>query len=324
MKTLSSSELSNSLDLIEVKPGLKFSRGTLKSMLPDTESVLFFGKVYELDAEQLGNLLVQVLDSDVARALLAEGHAHSTDLQDYIVQLTDEYGMSLLSTPALEGQVTFDPTVSTGEILPEVWKSLEIEVAQSIKDVASKLENVIGLMPGKQGQMAFKSMMVMNRQRPVLGDYRAHIHHAPQKQNLVILDVSGSMSEGTIRRIVDDVVALSYQANAHMAVVSDSCTHWEPGTYTSNDVLTAAEFSGTHYERLKPLFDRDWGTVVTIADYDSSRSAKSALASSTGRIDQVLDMSLVNQPTYLAECVGQLATKVKPLLIANSYHVLND
>jgi len=82
-------------------------------------------------------------------------------------------------------------------------------------------------------------------------------------------------------------------------------------------VLNAAEYGGTHYEELAPLFDdQQWGVVVTIADYDSSRSAMSAISKMNGTIDTVLDISLVSMPTYLAEVVGQLADEVKPLMIA--------
>jgi hypothetical protein len=81
-------------------------------------------------------------------------------------------------------------------------------------------------------------------------------------------------------------------------------------------VLDAASYGGTHYEKLVPLFDRDWGVVVCVADYDSSVAAKQSLARCTGRIEQCFDISLVQMPTYLAECVGQLADEVKPILIA--------
>ena len=298
------------LEIIEVKPGLKFSRAALQNLLPDVKTALFFGKVYELDFRQLSLLLSVVLNSDLARALLAEGGYHSSDLQDYVVDMLD-------CIPGVdEGDITFDPDVPKGEILPELWASLEVQVAASIKAVAEKLHSVVEHMPGKQGQMLFGSMSVMNAKRPTIGDYRARIHHAPQKPNLVILDVSGSMSASTVRTIVDDVVAMSYSANAHLAIVSDTCTYWEPGTYGSDDVLAAAEYSGTHYEKLEPLFDRDWGVVVTVADYDSSLSAKARLSRCKGRIDEVLDVSLVSQPTFLAECVGQLAAEVRPLLVA--------
>ena len=309
-KTTHRSSLTDSLEIIEVKPRLRFSKAALRDILPDTKTALFFGKVYELDYRQLSNLLRVVLNSDVAHALLSEGGCHSTDLQDYVVDILDY-------VPGVEeGDVNFSPDVPKGEILPELWESLEVTIADSIKTVAAKLQSVVDHMPGKQGEMVFRSMMVMNAKRPILGDYKARVHHAPQKQNLVILDVSGSMSEGTIRTIVDDVVALSYNANAHLAIVSNTCTYWEPGTYGSDDVLRAAEFGGTRYEKLTPLFDRDWGVVVTIADYDSSYGAKAAIGKQPGRIDQLLDVSLVNSPTFLAECVGQLADEVRPLLIA--------
>jgi len=325
---MSPSDLRASLDLIEIKPGVRFSKATLKALLPDAETVLFFGKVYGLDAQQLGSLLLAVLNTDVAHALLGEGGMHSTDLQDYLLDgyydedlgWVDPIADSMLMA---EGDMTFDPEVPKGEILPEVWKSLETDVAQSIKDVAAKLEGVVNLLPGKQGSMVFGAMMKLNRNRPTIGDYRAKIHHEPVKENLVILDVSGSMNADTVARVIDDVIALSYMANAHMAVVSNTTTHWEPGSYSVDNVLAAAEYGGTHYETLYPLFDgKDWGVVITVADYDSSPAAKDALRSASGHIDQVLDISLVARPTYLAECVGQLSDEVRPLLIASDNRCL--
>ena len=86
-------------------------------------------------------------------------------------------------------------------------------------------------------------------------------------------------------------------------------------TKIAADVLAKAEYWGTHYEQLVPLFEKDWGTVVTIADYDSAPYAKQALSGCVGKVGTVLDISLVNRPTFLAECVGQLADEVKPLLV---------
>lgn len=321
------SDQTTSFELVEVKPGVKFSLAVLQDLLPDTETALFFGKVYELNEPQLRQLLRLVLHVDLAEALFGEEHQHSTDLQDYLVGYEDEQGIwhDGIVDPSTfaEGQaLSFAPTVPHGEILPEVWALLEVEVAQSIKDVAARLESVVSMLPGKQGKMVFQTMAKMNARRPVIGDYRASIQHERHQQNLLVLDVSGSMSEGTVRRIIDDVVALSYAADAAMAVVSNTTTFWEPGNYGVDDVLAACEFAGTRYETLKPLFTRDWGVVITIADYDSSMGAKTALARCTGRIEQVLDLSLVNRPTFLAECVGQLAKEVKPLLIGSSGHVL--
>lgn len=311
--TTSSADLFASLELVELKPGLKFSKQMLKNMLPDVETALFFGKVYELDARQLGVLLSTVLDTTLSHALLDEGGYHSSDLQDYVVDMLD------FVPDCEEGDLHFDPDREVkGEILPQMWEQAEVTIAASIKAVAEKLHSVVEHMPGKQGEMVFRSMMKLNARRPTIGDYQAGIHHAPQAQNLVILDVSGSMSQATVQTIVDDVVALSYAANAHLAIVSNTCTYWEPGAYGTDDVLAAAEYGGTRYEQLSPLFDRDWGVVVTIADYDSRYGAKDAIRRQSGHIDTVLDISLVNRPTFLAECVGQLADEVKPLLIAAS------
>lgn len=312
------SDLAASLELVQVKPGLRFSKAALLELLPTVEDILFFGKLYDLDHVQLSALLQTLVQTPLVQALL--GGVHSTELQDYLVDLTEDI------PHVTAGDINLSPTVPHGEILPQMWEQLEVEVANSIKAVAAKLESVVSHMPGKQGQMLFKSLAVMNAKRPTIGDHRAVIHHARAKApNLVILDVSGSMTEQTIGTIVNDVVAMSYAADAHLAIVSDTCTVWEPGTYGTTDVLDKAEFSGTRYETLAPLFDgHDWGVVVTVADYDSSWSAKGVLARCTAKVDEVLDISLVNRPTYLAECVGQLAKSTRPLLIGNSQHVLND
>jgi hypothetical protein len=299
--------------MIEVKPGKKFSKVLLKDILPDTETALFFAKAYDLDHQQVSNLLRVVLSSTVAQALLSEGGEHSVDLQTYLIDELVPYEPGVK-----KGDISVGVNPPQGEILPQMWEMLEVTIAQSIKDVAEKIGSVVDALPGKQGNMVFKSLMVMNRQRPsTIGAHVAAVHHAPQKQNLTILDVSSSVSSRTIREIVGDVVAMSYKANAHLAIVSNTMTYWEPGTYSVDEVLAAAEFSGTHYEQLKPLLDMDWGTVITVADYDSSDAGKRQCARGTGNIDEVLDVSLVNRPTFLAECVGQRAARVRPLLVAS-------
>lgn len=335
------SSISTDVELIEVKKGVRFSVGQLRRLLPDVETALFFAKVYKLDAYQLGQLLHRVVGTPLADALFGQADAHSTTLQAYLIGgyehddycLADE-GDDCTCTPvyyegvvdqARKGEVKFDTNAAPpqGEILPQVWESLEVEVAESISKVIDKLDHVLDRLPGKEGQMIFQTMAKMNHHRPTIGRYEAGVHHDLVTENLVILDVSGSMTEATIRTIIDDVVSLSYKANAHLAIVSDTATHWEPGTYDSDVVLNTAEFGGTHYETLVPLLDQDWGTVITIADYDSSASARDMIQRKcTGHIGQVLDISLVNQPTWLSVCVGSLADEVKPLMIASSYYVM--
>jgi hypothetical protein len=304
------SQIYESNQLIEITPGIRFSLATLKKGLPNIETALFLAKLYKLNAAELGHLLGSVFsEHSVVSALTNEGSEHSSDLQDYLLDIGYEY---LLES----GDITFGAARAHGDVLPEVWKDLEVTIAKSIQEVADKLKTVVGAMPGKQGEMIFQTLNMMNAKRPIIGDYKARIHHAPQRENLVILDVSGSMSEDTIQTIVEDVVALSYMANAHLAIVSDTSTHWGPGEYSTEVILKTAEYSGTHYETLAGLFNQDWGVVVTIADYDSSAASKTALAKCRGHIQQVLDISLVARPTYLSEVVGQLADEVRPLLVA--------
>lgn len=306
--------------LIEVKKGLKFSLPVLQKLLPDVETALFFAKVYELNAYDLGHMLRMLFDSDIITALTAEGGVHSNELQDYLVEVGYEHLLQ-------GGELKFeDDVVPEGQVLPLLWKDIEVQVADSIKEVADKVGDVVGMMPGKTGHMVFKSMQMMNARRPIIGDYVAQIEHAHQLPNIVILDVSGSVSEPTVRELVEEVVALGYEANAHLVIVSFTATHWEPGDYSVETVLAAAEYGGTHYETLAPLFNREWGTVVTIADYDSSWSAKEVFEEEcTGHVQQVLDISLVSRPTFLSEVVGLVAEDVRPLLVAtNDYSVIGS
>ena len=295
-------------DYFEINPKLRINVKTLKKLLPCIEATLFFAKVYELDMQRLGQLLMLVHRTALTEALLTG--SHSLELQDYIVEV---------APPDIVPEISFGvpSTPVDSELLTQLWKDAELEVAASIKEVADKLAGTLHMLPSKEGRMMFQSIRVVNAKRPTIGDYRATIKHQQVPDVAVVLDVSGSMSEHTVRTIIDDVVALSWNANAHLFIVSNNTYHWEPGTYDSSMVLDKAEFSGTQYETLAPAFCKDWGTVITIADYDSSASAKRWIKSNcTGRIGQVLDISLVERQTFLSECLGQLAGKVKPLLVA--------
>ena len=307
--------LSEALEIISLKPGVSVSMGTLKQILPDVETALFFAMVYKLDVVQLRRMLVTLFNTNQTVREFLEGN-HSVDLQDYLVETVPDM--------VAEGVVRFDNAPPPqGAILPEMWDSIEIKVASSIVEVADKLAATLDRLPGKEGRMVFQHMQVLNRNRPTIGDYRAAIDHPVVNDNLVIFDVSGSMTEPTVKAIAEDVVALGYKANAHLVIVSNTARHWEPGSYSVDTILSEAEYMGTHYEMLVPLFtDQDWDAVVTIADYDSSLDAKHALARCNGRIGQLFDVSLVNRSTFLAECLAPLADEVRPLLIGSTQYPL--
>lgn len=285
------------------------SHNKLKELLPDVETALFFAKVFKLDAYKLGQLLSLLFQTTIVDALV--NGVHSTELQDYLYEVCDD---------DLVRQATFSvdkADIPAGEVLPQLWKMAITEVASSIQKVADSLVSSIGRLPSKTGQMAMQSMMKMNMNRPTIGRHQAVIAHQSVPDVLVILDVSGSMTENTIKDIVDDVVAMSWDANATLAIVSDHTYVWEPGTYNTAMVLEAAEYGGTVYETLLPLFKQDWGTVITIADYDSGYNALSRFSKASGRVGQVFDISLVPQPTYLGECVATLSEKYQSLVIAS-------
>jgi hypothetical protein len=120
-----------------------------------------------------------------------------------------------------------------------------------------------------------------------------------------------------VKQIVNEVVAFAYQANAALAIVSDNTFLWESGDFSVDAVLRAAEYGGTHYETLRNVMNRNWDSVFTIADYDSSLSAKEYLESHcTGHIRKLYDISLVNRPTFLGECLESFADECKPLLVS--------
>lgn len=310
IQTTTSSSTSDDLKLFVISSDKQISVGALRRVLPDIETTLFFAKVYELKPDQLGELLRLLWNSSLVDAL-TDG-AHSLDLQDYLVEVAPDW----VDVEYVDPDAVLAPPPDP-ELLTMLWEDAMVEVADSIKEVADKISSTIHLLPSKEGSMLFKSMRTLNAKRPTIGDFKAHIQHQQVPDQAVVLDVSGSMTEATIATLIEDVVALSYNANAHLIIVSNNTYWWEPGTYDVPTVLAKAEYMGTHYETLAPMFDKDWGTVITIADYDSSYSAKNWIKDNCkGHIGTVLDVSLVSRPTFLAECLGQLADEVRSLLVA--------
>ena len=307
--------LNDSVTLFRVNDSMLVSIAKLKEILPNIEVAIFFGKVYDLDFRQLSDLLTKVFNTTVVDAFAQGGH--SADLQDYLVDVIPDH-LAPEAPPAVPDDPSSRPS---SELLVQLFESAAVQIAQSIKDVGNHLASVMNKLPSKHGQMVFSTMMRVNRNRPTIGVYGAGIHHTRVNKVGVVLDVSGSMSESTVRGILTDVMALTYDTNAHLITVSNEAHHWEPGAASMQNVLDTSAYGGTHYEQLAPLFNQDWDTVVTIADYDSSRDAKRVLGLCSGRIGRLLDISLVNRPTHLGECLGQLADTVEPLLVGTGVYV---
>lgn len=311
--------LDSSTEVTRFTNGVAFPTRFLKDVLPDVETTLFFAKVYELDAQDVSRLLQICVPSLVVEALTNEAGFHSMSLQDYLVDCwQDDDGTWVYEDLQFLERLGGVKAPVDAEILPEVWKNLELIIADSIKEVASTISGTVEHMPGRTGEMIFQTLAKVNARRPTLGDYRAGFKHNQVKRVLIVFDVSGSVSAGTVSTIVDDVVGLAYEANAALVLVSNSAIYYPPGGFSTDQVLTDAEYGGTHYEQLVPLFtDQDWDVVVTVADYDSSPSAMAALSRCNSKIGQLFDVSLVSRSTYLAECLADMATEVRPLLIAS-------
>lgn len=313
--------INSSTEVTTFTSGRAFPTKFLTDALPDVETALFFAKVYDLPAEDVALVLRTCVPSLVVEALTNEADMHSQSLQDYLVaEFQDEDGNWTMAE-----DIEFFETLGgvrapvDAEILPEVWKNLELTIAESISKVAETIHGTIEHMPGRTGEMVFRTLAKVNARRPTLGSYEAGFHHDQVKRMLVVFDVSGSVSQPTVQTIVDDVVGLAYEANASLAIVSNTCTFYPAGGFSTSQVLGDAEYGGTHYEMLAPLFtDQDWDAVVTISDYDSSPSAQRVLSRCNGKIGQLFDVSLVQRSTFLAECLAPLADEVRPLLIASS------
>lgn len=312
--------LRSSAEVTTFTNGRAFPTQFLKSALPDVETALFFAKVYDLAPQDVSLVLQTCVPSVVVEALTNEAGMHSLTLQDYLIEeFQDENGDWAYESHDFLERLGGVKAPVDAEILPEVWKNLELTIAESIAKVAETISGTIEHMPGRTGEMVFQTLAKVNARRPTIGDYQAGFKHQQQKRVLVVFDVSGSVSSTTVATIVDDVVGLAYEANAALAIVSNSCFFYPAGAFSTSQVLDDAEYGGTHYETLAPLFtDQDWDVVVTIADYDSSPSAATVLARCTGKIGQLLDVSLVNRSTYMAECLAPLASEVRPLLIASN------
>ena len=301
-------------ELFEYVTGKYIAVYNLIEMIEDVEDALFFAAVNKMDHKKLTKLIGYIrpdLES-ILQVLQAPEGTYSETLQEYIVETLDDIpdiAWTLEKSQAFAGP-------PKPQLLDKVWELAEVGIAPSIQKVADTLRDLVANLPGKKGRMVYQHMRKINRNRPTIGTYEAGITRGKVEKNLILLDVSGSMTESAVKALIDDVVALGWTANATMAIVSNHTFAWNPGTYSSQGVLEKAEFGGTRYETLKELFQDSWDTVITIADYDSSESAARIIAQCPGRVGQVLDLSLVSRPSFMAQTVGQLSDKpVKPLLI---------
>ena len=305
----------SSLDIIRLSDQTAISVSALRRLLPDINTALFFCKAYKLDNQQVRELLPKLFpDSVLLHSLLAEAASHSQELQDFLVEV---YPTEIQYGEVLPEEEQEPPSET---LLAELFREASVTIADNLQVLADKLMTAMDRMPGAAGRMIFTSLARVHRVRGSIGTYEARIDHSRTSRSLVILDVSGSMSWDTVTAILGDVLALTKKADAHLAIVSTNAFLWNPGEATMKAVLDTAEFGGTEYASLIPVLQGTWDTVITIADYDSSRDTKRAIAQDCRslKIRQLYDMSLVNKPTFLAECLEFAADQTQPLLVCNS------
>jgi len=298
------------IDLVDVKAGVVFPLSTLKKILDTNRRLATFAAHFQLDQYELGSLLRLVRPGVTMVQFLSDSAAfHSMELQTYIVGLGFEHDIRA-------GEIDAPDEVGDDELLVELFEQFRVKVATQIDDFAVEMDAALKSAKPKKAKKVLRRMRKLHKTVTKIGLEELVIERYGQEPVLVILDVSASMGEPLIEAIVEPVVAMAVEADAYLAIVSNTTTWWRPGEFSVASVLAAAEFQGTKYETLKVLLDKDWSTVVTVADYDSSMGAKHAIADCTGKIGQVLDISVVECPTFLSECVGQLAGEVRPLMVA--------
>lgn len=289
----------------------------LRKTLKDPVWAVRFGALQQLDAYEMGGLLRMLFPGvTVIQALTMEGGEHSATLQSYAVAL----GYDTLVFDAVVGNHGPDPEPERDDlVLAELAKEFEVVVAKDLDQLNFTLANTMMHMPGKQGRMEIKAQRKVDRRnRKKVGFMQARITHPRHAENAVFVDDSGSVGEKTLTAVAHAVKAMAVKANAHLVLVSNTVRHFKPGEYTVASILANAEYMGTHYETLVPLMNRHWGKVITIADFDSSWGAKEALSTCTGSIDTLLDISYVDRPTFLAECLDHLARESRPLMVGAS------
>lgn len=296
---------------LETPAKLFFTEKFLRQNIKKFELAVFFADLYKLTNRQFSDLLdICGLDRTVWDALVEGGH--STELQDYELDLDEEFDITVLQGT---GQVAVKDDVA----LVALFEAAAVVIADSIQEVADALGNKLGSLPVGEAQMMFSALHSFNVKRNSIGDFKAGIYRDRSKAKskvLVILDDSGSVTPDTIEAIADDVVQLSYSVNASLAMVSSTTRYFQAGTFNTQDVLAVAEYGGTQYETLAQVLSEDWDEVITIADYDSSPYAKRSLAANAScRIKKIWDIGLDNQSSYLAECLSQFAESVSPIVI---------
>ena len=160
-----------STDVVTFANGRAFPKQFLTDALPDVETALFFAKVYDLQPSDVAQVLQICVPSDVVQALTNEAYNHSQSLQDYLVeQYQDEHGdWHYADIEVIAGQPGTKAPVDA-QVLPEVWKNIELTIAKSIAEVAASISTTIEHMPGRTGEMVFQTLAKMNARRPTLGD----------------------------------------------------------------------------------------------------------------------------------------------------------
>lgn len=315
---------------VELKPGVQFDRVWLKETLCLTDDeatelgvskydgMILFGQLYKLDAQELMVLARIVFEDEDFVQMLTEGD-HSYSLQSYI----EELDVPLV----IDETITFSEEKTNPDhdsLLTQMFEAHQVGITSLVMEIADKFAKFLGAQPGHESKLEVQRLNKVNRRTNLPVSQRARIEYSSLLPNLLIIDVSSSQGRSLIESIVDNCIGLAVKYDMHLAIVSHGAEWYVPGTYDRDTVMNSQWMNGgTRYAALAEIgvASQQWGTVICVADVDGQQSDMTAWKQAGGSIDQVVDISTVDQQTWLSEIVAvQAPGTVQQLVVAPVNH----
>lgn len=289
-----------------------FDLTALEDILTSLEVTLFFAKALELSVNDRSRLIRAIHKTDLIDELL--NGEHSIDLQDYGIDDPDNW----VPTDEWVDALPVESMVPDSEFLLSIFDDIKVVIASTFVEFTTMLAEVMDAIPSDQAQLMLEDAAKLNYKTNTFGTTQVSVAPIMSLPNALILDDSGSVTRQTFEALVSEYVAVANTHQMHVILVSNTARHFAPEEVSVANLMSVAQFGGTHYEELirnDILGNMEWGTVITIADYDSSPAAAQVLQNARGRIGLLLDLSLVNRRTYLSEVIGHLADDFKQVLV---------
>lgn len=311
---------------VELKPGVQFDRVWLREALSLTDDeaaalgvskydgMILFGQLYKLNAQQLMHLAQIVYGGENFVDMLTSGD-HSYTLQSYTEHIAGELDV--------EQTITFSEEKTVPErdsLLTELFAAHQVGITSLVVEIADKFSKFLNTLPGHESKLEVMRLNKVNRRTGLPVSQRARIEYSNLLPNLLIIDVSSSQGSALIASIVDNCIDLAVKYDMHLGIVSHIAEWYVPGTYDRDAVMNSPCMNGgTSYKALADIgvASENWGTVVTVADFDGQQYDRDAWHKAGGSVDHVVDISTVTKQSWLSEVVAvQSPNDVQQLVVA--------